>query len=201
MAKSLPVLLLGLLASCDSSADPERSLADAAGETSPEARLDAATGSLDAARPVIDATLLDARTDSVDGQSLDASATLSCKVHSKDVWTACGFQVQAGRCYELTAQIDDKWLDLDVPADLSGWSNKSDPRVVLFAPLRRVVQDDLGFYQFAACVDKQLDQCFPVGATTTTCPKVAGELFFFVNDVSGFEGNNVGTATLTFTPK
>jgi hypothetical protein len=33
------------------------------------------------------------------------------------------------------------------------------------------------------------------------CPKVAGELFFFVNDVAGFETNNVGTATVSIHAK
>ena len=138
-------------------------------------------------------------------QPLDAQvdATIAHVVHvdSKDEWTASGFQVQAGKCYTINTKIDDKWLDLDVPADLSGWTDKSDFRYGLFAPFRRVVQDDIGFYQFATCVDKKLDQCFPVGTTSNICPKVSGELYFFCNDVPGFESNDVGTATVTLQAK
>jgi hypothetical protein len=123
------------------------------------------------------------------------------KVGGKDVWGPSGFTVVAGQCYEIEAKIDDKWLDFDVPADLSGWVNKSDPRAAVFAPLRRVVQDDIGFYQFATCVNKELGQCYPVAEKSTLCAKSAGELFFFVNDVSGFENNNVGTVTVTIRPK
>jgi hypothetical protein len=144
----------------------------------------------------------------VDAGGLDASSAsppsggpLTFKVSAKDVWGASGFTVAAGGCYEIETKIDDKWLDLDVPANLSGWADKNDPRIALFAPLRRVVQDDISFYQFATCVDKHLDQCFPVAEKSTLCAKSAGQLFFFVNDVSGFESNNVGTATVTIRAK
>jgi hypothetical protein len=123
------------------------------------------------------------------------------KVDSKATWTASGFQVQTGKCYVIEAKIDDKWLDLDVPADFTGWIDKKDSRLALFTPFRRVVQDDIGFYQFATCVEKNTKHCFPVNTTSEVCPKLAGELFFFVNDVAGFETNNVGTATVTLREK
>ena len=154
--------------------------------------IDATTPQADAALPVVDAQV---------AVQADAATAKVIKVDSKDEWTASGFQVQAGKCYSIMTKIDDKWLDLDVPADLSGWTDKTDPRYGLFAPFRRVVQDDIGFYQFATCIDKKLDQCFPVGENSTVCPKVSGELNFFCNDVPGFESNDVGTATVTIQAK
>lgn len=141
----------------------------------------------------------DAATPTTDAGSPAASRVV--KVDSKATWTASGFQVQTGKCYVIEAKIDDKWLDLDVPADLTGWVDKKDARLGLFAPLRRVVQDDIGFYQFATCVNKNTKHCFPVNTTSEVCPKLAGELFFFINDVAGFETNNVGTATVTLREK
>jgi hypothetical protein len=50
-----------------------------------------------------------------------------------------------------------------------------------------VVQPEIGFYQFATCVDKALDQCFAINESTTICPKVSGELFFFAAALSHCE--------------
>jgi hypothetical protein len=192
---------------------------------------DAGGAKLDAATPGADAAVLptDAATTPLDARSTPTPADASVdtgvaptpsrdaatpadaqvpgalphtfKVDSKAEWTASGFKVEAGHCYTIEATIDDKWLDLDVPADLSGWKDKKDARISLFAPFRRVAQADIGFYQFATCVNKKTDQCFPVLASSTVCPKIAGELFFFVNDVAGFETNNVGTATVSIRAK
>ncbi|HEX5656117.1 MAG TPA: hypothetical protein VFX59_02935 [Polyangiales bacterium] len=208
------LLLIGALAHCADDSDPEEPETDDS-ESPDGARLDASSpardAGLDATRvqPALDAAPADAsrgdasRVDAsgVDAQTVDASLRHTFAVDSKVEWTASGFQAQAGRCYDVAAKIDDKWLDLDVPADLSGWIDKQDPRLVLFTPFRRVVQDDIAFYQFAACVNKELDQCFPIGAASTVCPKTTGELFFFLNDAPGFESNNVGTATVTITPR
>jgi hypothetical protein len=138
-----------------------------------------------------------ALTDAAVVQDDAAVAAHVVHVDSKVTWNASGFQVEAGKCYLVQTKIDDKWLDLDVKANLMGWADQSDARLALFAPLRRVVQPDIGFYQFATCVDKALDQCFAIGEASTICPKMSGELFFFVNDAPGFETNNVGTATVT----
>lgn len=170
-----------------SASDSARDAASASGIDAALHEQDAAPHQTDAAQPA-------------DAQ-VDAATAHVVKVDSKDEWTASGFQVQAGKCYTITTKIDDRWLDLDVPADLSGWIDKSDFRFALFSPFRRVVQDDIGFYQFAACVDKKLDQCFPVGANSNVCPKSSGELDFFLNDVPGAESNNVGTATVTIQAK
>ena len=153
---------------------------------------DAATSDQDASTTVTDAAMV---------QDDAAVAAQTVHVDSKVAWNASGFHVEAGKCYLVQTKIDDQWLDADVKANLMGWADQSDPRLALFAPLRRVVQPDIGFYQFATCVDKALDQCFPIGESSTICPKVSGELFFFVNDAPGFETNNVGTATLTIQAK
>lgn len=154
-------------------------------------------------QPAKDAGIVGPTTDAA-APTPDAGSPVAAhvvKVDSKATWTASGFQVQTGKCYVIEAKIDDKWLDLDVPADLTGWIDKKDARLGLFAPLRRVVQDDIGFYQFATCVNKNTKHCFPVNTTSEVCPKLAGELFFFINDVAGFETNNVGTATVTLREK
>ncbi len=118
-------------------------------------------------------------------------------VNSKKTWSASGFNMEKDHEYTITATIDNKWLDASVPADLDGWLNEADPRIPVFAPLRRIVDDAIGFYQFAACIDKKENHCFAVGNETTITPRISGEPFFFVNDVPGFENNNVGTATVT----
>jgi hypothetical protein len=122
-------------------------------------------------------------------------------VDSKAEWTPSGFQVEAGKCYAVRAKIDNQWLDSDVEANLDGWADQSNVLIGLFAEFRRVQQDDIGFYQFATCVDRKLDQCFPIHESSSICPHVSGELFFFVNDAPGFEDNNVGTATVTIQAK
>jgi hypothetical protein len=202
----------GLMASDAAARKPDRSMDAALAMPRVEDAAMADAGSGDAARGTMQADASrvqvvsdagdrrDAAPDAADA-ALPPAAARTVKVVSKDVWTASGFEVEAGRCYQLEAKIDDPWRDLDVPADLSGWIDKKDARIALFAPFRRVAQDDIGFYQFATCVNKKLDQCFPVGASSTVCPKVSGELFFFVNDVSGFESNNVGTATVSVRAK
>jgi hypothetical protein len=134
------------------------------------------------------------------GTGADASLSAGAKVvhvDSKVEWTASGFQVTAGKCYVVRASIDDQWLDLDVKADLNGWIDTSNALYGLFADLRRVADPSIAFYQFAACVDRNLDACFAIGNGATICPHQSGELVFFVNDVPGFEDNNVGTATVT----
>jgi hypothetical protein len=131
----------------------------------------------------------------------DAGAARVVTVDSKAEWTPSGFQVEAGKCYAVSAKIDDRWLDADVPADLNGWVDQKDARLALFEPFRRVATKELRFYQFGACVNRDLAQCFAVGTSTTLCPKTSGELVFFVNDVPGFESNNVGTATVTLQAK
>lgn len=131
----------------------------------------------------------------------DAMAPYTFKVDSKDVWSASNFQVTQDSCYLVTATIDDQWLDLDVVSNLNGWIDKSNPLYGLFVALRRVPQDDIAFYQFAACVDRDTKACFAIGDAATICPKKSGELFFFVNDVPGFESNNVGTATVRIAKK
>jgi len=132
--------------------------------------------------------------------SSEPMPTSSFSFDSRQEWAASGFSVVAGSCYDISAQIDDQWLDSDVPADLNGWQDAGDPRAALFTPLRRVRDDDIGFYQLACCVEQDVEQCFAIGDGATICPEVDGELFFFVNDVPGFEDNNVGTATIVMGP-
>jgi hypothetical protein len=176
---------------------------DAGGTSRDDAATQPSTIDASKPQPAKDAGVVvpttDAATPTPDAGSSGAAHVV--KVDSKDPWTASGFQVQTGKCYVIETKIDDKWLDLDVPADLTGWIDKKDARLGLFAPFRRVVQDDIGFYQFATCVNKNNKHCFPVNTTSEVCPKLAGELFFFVNDVSGAESNNVGTATVSIRAK
>jgi hypothetical protein len=148
----------------------------------------------------VSTTSQDATTDSA-ASAQEAGAARVLSVDSKAEWTPSGFHVDAGKCYAVSAKIDDRWLDADVPADLNGWVDQQDVRLVLFEPFRRVATKELRFYQFAACVDRDLGQCFAIGAATTLCPRTSGELVFFVNDVPGFESNNVGTATVTLQAK
>jgi hypothetical protein len=187
----------------DASLDARGSASDAAGPDAastdaglPSSTRDASTDAADAA-PLVP----DAATDAAPSRGPEAGAAQIVSVDSKAEWTPSGFHVEAGKCYAVSAKIDDRWLDDDVPADLNGWADQSDVRLVLFEPFRRVATDDIRFFQFAACVDRDLTQCFAIGTTTTVCPKASGELFFFVNDVPGFESNNVGTATVSLAAK
>ena len=122
-------------------------------------------------------------------------------MQASDAWTASGVEVVAGACYTVSATIDDQWLDADEQANLDGWLETDHPLFLLFELLRRVPDPAIGFYQLAACVDRKLDACFAIGAGATICPDRPGELFFFVNDVPGFEGNNVGSATIKIQPE
>lgn len=162
-----------------------------------------ASPSPDASLQDADASRLttDSGTDAAPGHADAMPQAHVVHVDSKAEWTPSGFRVEAGRCYSVQAKIDDVWLDLDVKANLEGWVDQSDLRIPLFALFRRVQQNNIGFYQFASCVNRKLDQCFPIGASSNVCPRISGELFFFVNDVPGFESNNVGTATVMITRK
>lgn len=122
---------------------------------------------------------------------------VSILVRSDEVWSASHVRIQKGEPLDFQVEFRSPWTDNGIKANLEGWL-QADPRIQLFAPFRRV--KNLKFFQFGACIDKNLSHCFSISTHSQRVPDTSGELYFFVNDVPHFELNNEGSALVTVRP-